>query len=266
MQSYNNSFKVMTFNLCRDWLLNRGNRAWAMRKDVITRIIENVGADVVGVQEMLPFMKEYISNNIPDYTMHGIGRTKEGEHTDILLKSTRAEIVRHETFWLSKHPERQSRAYYAVFPRICTVGEVEIKRCGRKVRVFNAHFDHVCAPARVLAVRTILHKMHQLQKINPMPCILMGDFNALPGSREMRILTENLHDYPDIHLTNVNPQNHSTYHGFMGGKGKLCLDYIFVSDGLAVQDYMIERFNNKGVYPSDHYPLLAILKFTQNIK
>ena len=46
----------------------------------------------------------------------------DNEHAAILLRNTDLDLVYNETFWLSKHPERSgSRAYFAMFPRICTV-------------------------------------------------------------------------------------------------------------------------------------------------
>ncbi len=265
--NYQTPFKILTFNLRRDGVFSRGARAWQSRHHLVSNLISSSGAAVVGVQEMLPHMKNDIGNTLANYSMYGHGRSDGGEHTDILVKNADADLLFHETFWLSKNPKKKSRAYYSFFPRICTVGEVEIKSSGRRVRVFNAHFDHICAPARVLGIYTILHRLHKLQQINPMPSIIMGDFNAGPNSHAIRILRENLHGYSDINLTDAyNAINHgvaphNTYHGFGGKSGKMRLDYIFVTDGLEVENCEIDRYNNDGIYPSDHYPMLATLRF-----
>ena len=81
-------------------------------------------------------------------------------------------------------------------PRICTVAEIRLRDSGRCIRVFNTHFDHISGPARNLAARIILQYMQELDLREPMPKLLMGDLNASYDSRCVRILRENLHQYP----------------------------------------------------------------------
>ena len=260
------AIKVVSFNLKRDSVL-AGVHRWKYRRELVTRLIEESGAAVVGVQELLPSMKEDIRRRLREYSVFGLGRTKrmDNEHAAILLRNTDLNLVYNETFWLSKHPERSgSRAYFAMFPRICTVCEAYSRKLSRKIRVFNTHFDHVCGPARTLGVNIILEYMHRMNQKEKLPTILMGDLNAHPGSKPIRVLTENLHAYPDIHLTSIYAGSngagiHNTYHGFKGRiKGKP-IDYIFVSDEFVVEEVFLDTSNSEGRYPSDHYPLVAVL-------
>ena len=74
-----------------------------------------------------------------------------------------------------------------------------------------------------------------------LPTILMGDMNAGPDSAAIRLLRNNLHDYPDIHLQSIydslDPSGiFGTYHGFKGRKGKSPIDYIFFTEEFQVEN------------------------------
>ena len=259
--------KIASFNLKHDSLFCRENR-WEQRRELITEIIQQSGAAIIGVQEMMPFMREDLRLRLTEYEILGVGRTKRltNEQSAVLLRQNSARAESVYTFWLSKHPDRQgSRAYYAMFPRICTVCEVYIEEWRCKIRVFNTHFDHICAPARTLSVRLILETMHRLNQRERLPILLMGDLNAGPHSKAIRILSENLHNYPDIHLTDLYKTPcaadiHSTYHGFHGKGRRIPIDYIFISDELRIREAYVNTVQADGQFPSDHYPLVAWLE------
>lgn len=269
--SENNMFRVITFNLRRDGLFHRKCNSWLERRQRVANLIMRSDAAVVGVQELMPQMREDVRSILEGYSIFGMGRSGEamGEHSDIMIKNDVFDILRHDTFWLSKRPsEIASRAYFSFFPRICTVGEIYLRGTNKKVRVFNTHFDHICGPARTLGVYTILGYLNRMQEIDPMPSIIMGDLNAKPGSHPIQIMRNNLHGFDNISLTDAYAychENHSmeyTYHGFSGKKGRRLLDYIFVTDGLQVVESHIDQTNDGGLYPSDHYPLMATLRFS----
>ena len=82
-------------------------------------------------------------------------------------------------------------------------------------------------------------------------------------------LSENLHEYPDVHLTNIwqfveNAGDSGTYHGFKGRIKGRRIDYIFVSDEFEVEEAYVDRTNFDGRYPSDHYPLVAVLRLKES--
>lgn len=269
--------KIISFNLRADFKHDRHNR-WEYRREYAARLIQESGASIIGVQELLPNMRQDIEGLLQNYTVLGQGRyngTKDAgdEHSDIIIKDTDAAADTFRTFWLSKKSEDDvSRAYWAFFPRICTVAEVYIKQLDQTVRVFNTHFDHICGMARVLGVNIILRTMSELNRQRRLPTILMGDLNAGPKSKPIRILRENLHSYDNIRLTDVysvcKETVKNTHHGF--GKGGLVswvidrapIDYIFVSEEFSIVDVCVDRSNENGRFPSDHFPLMATLKLT----
>ncbi len=272
MSQTSHTLTVATFNLKSDQKHARRHR-WSDRKYAAAQMILQSGAAIIGVQELLPKMKEDVQTLLRNYSVLGEGRYSGAkpsldEHSDIIVQNQRFTVSYHTTFWLSKTPLQQaSRAYFSIFPRICTVAEMMEKNTGKRIRVFNTHFDHICFPARVLGVRLILQYMSCFNQTDPLPTILMGDFNAKSNSRPLQILRNNLHSYSNVHLNDVYAAIDAhllsnTYHGFKAKEkaGASPIDYIFVSDEFEVVDVRIQTDKVNGEFPSDHYPILATLK------
>lgn len=262
--------KVVSFNLRRDFGPQRKNR-WETRKELAARMISESDAAIIGVQEFLPRMRQDLKEMLEGYSIFGKGRLSgknpnNDEHSDIIIKNNDVEVASCHTFWLSKHPDVPSRAYFAVYPRICTVAEVKMKKSGRRIRVFNTHFDHVSPLARTFGAKLILEQIHRFNQTDPLPTIVMGDFNASPNSKAVRLMRKNLMNYKDVRLQDIygflDQLIGNTYHGF---KGKITqkfkpIDYIFVSDDFEVVTASVNTQSYDGAYPSDHYPISAVLR------
>ena len=262
--------KVVSFNLRRDFGPQRKNR-WETRKELAAKVIEQSNAEIIGVQEFLPNMRKDLKELLDGYSIFGRGRLSgkkpnNDEHSDIIIKNDQVEGSRCRTFWLSKKPETPSRAMFAVYPRICTVAEVKLKKSGRRLRVFNTHFDHVSPLARSFGAKLILEQIHNANQTDPLPTIVMGDFNAKPNSKAVRMMRENLSGYQDVRLQDIYDSVEqligNTYHGF---KGKIKqkfkpIDYIFVSDDFEIVNASVDTSSFDGAYPSDHYPISATLR------
>lgn len=265
--------KVVSFNLRRDFGPQRRNR-WDTRKEIAARLIQDSGAAIIGVQESLPKMRQDLHTLLRDYSIFGRGRLdgakpKNDEHSDIILKNKEVELTSCKTFWISKSPDCPSRSFFAVFPRICTVAEVRIKKNGERIRVFNTHFDHISALARTMGVKMILEQINQLNQSDPLPTIVMGDFNARPSSYAVRYIREKMYSYTNVHLNDIYDRLDqlvgNTYHGFKGKvKQKFApIDYIFVSDEFEIVNATVDTSNVNGLYPSDHYPVMATLRLKE---
>ena len=267
-------FTIVSFNLKGNAKNNPSQRknAWTKRKESVCALIRESGASIIGVQELLPVMKQDLKQLLPEYRILGWGRfhrteRRSNEHSDILFRQAELQVRFHKTFWLSKKPDAISRAYFAFFPRICTVAEVTLIQSGQTIRVFNTHLDHICSMARTLAVRTILEVMHQYNSIEPLPTILMGDFNASPKSKPVQILRQHLYPFDEIQLQDVYQhldieQVKNTFHGFHGKVKRRGhpIDYVFVSQEFEIEKVQIYTQPIYDRYPSDHYPLIVTLR------
>lgn len=271
--------KLISFNLKRDFGIPfKRTHLWRQRKELAARVIRDSGAAIIGVQELSPSMRSDVSNLLEDcYSVLGFGRfsgcrrEKDDEHSDIIVKNDDASVQLVKTFWLSKSPEKLSRAYYAMFPRICTVAEIYLNAIGRSVRVFNTHLDHVCGVARVLGVEVILEYMGRFQQERPMPTVLMGDLNCKPGSKPIAMLRTQVMEHAGMRLQDVysvlpEQARFNTLHNFSGKikSGARQIDYIFVSEDFEILETKILTEPVDGLYPSDHYPLMTMVRLRDN--
>jgi endonuclease/exonuclease/phosphatase family metal-dependent hydrolase len=103
---------------------------------------------------------------------------------------------------------------------------------------------------RTKGVRALIHSL--AEDVAGMPVILAGDFNTVPGSRTIRRMGNLFHDvlWPGAaYLT-------GTYHKIAFPIAPR-IDYIFVSDGLAVDRARVIQQS-----AGDHYPVVAWLRLT----
>ena len=252
--------KVVTFNLRRD-LPPFAHRRLLERMDSILEFFRRQSPDLAGTQELTWDGLSLLGRLLPEYGILGEGRGggRRGEYCAIFYRKDRLTPLKEGTFWLSSNPRRKgSRGYLALTPRICTWGIFSDKQ-GRHFGIFNTHLDHLSPPARRQGIQVILSRIAR-EKTGEV--ILMGDFNARPGSGALRLLSrENCRVFAQDSFTALlhrDGKPGGTYHGLIGVK-KEPIDYIFVSQGLSIQKAWVDRSLYSARYPSDHYPLIACI-------
>ncbi|MGL4362941.1 MAG: endonuclease/exonuclease/phosphatase family protein [Cellulosilyticaceae bacterium] len=257
--------KIMTFNMKRNYIPNCF-RNFNKRRTIIEEIIKKYEPDIIGTQELTNKMIHDLKNIFKGkYECIGMGRDggEKGEHAAIFYKKETFEVDTHYTFWLSRTPDVPSRGWLAFFPRICTSCELKLKdNKDQHIKIYNTHLDHISYLARIKGLELIMKKMENDQKNENMPMILMGDFNAKPNSKTMKwwqkylINQERFKIYDAfMHMENVILRR--SYHGYNGKKEGSPIDYIFASEQFQMQKIEICRDQVNGLYPSDHYPILA---------
>ncbi|MBK9336338.1 MAG: endonuclease/exonuclease/phosphatase family protein [Lewinellaceae bacterium] len=249
---------LLTYNIRFDNPAD-GDDAWPKRRSFLARQIRFHAPDVFGIQEGLKHQLDYLQEQLPGYAYVGVGRDdgrEAGEYTALFYRTDRFRVVESGTFWLSETPDTVSRGWDAALPRICTSALLEDTAAGRKIRVFNTHFDHIGQAARRASAELILQKIRE-QNSAGHPVVLLGDFNAGPGSDPIRVITGELHD------TRYRSQEPAfgptgTFNGFRFKEPvELCIDYVFVSPDLSVQKFAVLSDSRDCHYPSDHLPVLV---------
>lgn len=232
---------VMSYNI-RYGTAPDGEHAWPKRRRLAIGVVEDRRPDIVGMQEVLEFQRREFLDALPGYEAVGRGRDADGggEQSCILYRADRLTLRAHGTFWLSESPDvAGSKSWDAALPRICTWAEFEFR--GRRFTVYNTHFDHRGATARLESARMLAARVRG-------PAIVTGDFNN-PPMREFAAWTDALAGTTG-----------GTFHGFRGGDGGERIDGIFV-EGFGVVEAAIVRDAYEGRYPSDHYPVTARVRF-----
>ena len=193
----------------------------------------------------------------------------------ILFRGDRIEAVGHGTFWLSDTPETAgSTTWGNKVVRICTWALLRDKPTGRKFYVYNTHFDHVVQPSRERSARLIARRIAG-RGHRDAPFVLMGDFNAAEDNPLVRYLKGKRVKLDGGKGTEAAPipvvdsfrviepkaTEVCTAHTFTGRTEGRKIDYLFVPPGVKVEAASIDRFQQDGLFPSDHYPVTATLVF-----
>ncbi|MGB7394962.1 MAG: endonuclease/exonuclease/phosphatase family protein [Pricia sp.] len=258
--SYGQEIKMMTYNIKYDNVNDTVNN-WNDRRESLVELIEHYGPSFIGIQEALRHQVVYIDSILTHFSYIGIGREDgklKGEYSEIHYDSTKYKVLENHTFWLSETPDKPSVGWDAALERICTSGLFENRASGKKLWVFNTHFDHKGDAARAESAKLIIEKIKEVNTEN-LPVVLMGDLNLTPDQQPIQRIQNYMEDGKKITKTPFYGPT-GTFNGF---DRNLVLDrridYIFVK-GLDVRSYMHidDRMqNNKHI--SDHLPVLITL-------
>jgi endonuclease/exonuclease/phosphatase family metal-dependent hydrolase len=255
--------KIMSFNIRYDNKWDTEN-SWELRKNKISKLIENYKPSIIATQEGLYNQVTFLDSALTDYTYIGIGREDgktKGEFCAIFYNTKKYKVIKQSTFWLSDTPNKVSVGWDAALERISTYALFENLETQEQTYIFNAHFDHQGKTAQENSARLILKKIRAINKEN-LPVILMGDLNVTPEEKTITILKEELKDA--ISLTSspfYGPKG--TFNAFKNGPVTKRIDYCFVKNiDILSYSHIDDRLDNDK-HISDHYPVLVEIEETK---
>lgn len=246
---------VMSYNV---YIKGSGEKSPENRTDEVVANIRKYNPDSFGLQEADEGWMERLPAELTEYAHVGIGRNSDnggGEASPVFYKKDKYELVDSGTFWLSKTPEKASKAWDAMFKRICTYAVLKDKQTGFTYAHFNAHFDHMGIIARNESVAVVAAKIAEIAP--NIPVVFSGDLNDNEETdMYSRVLESGLRDTKKIAATAV---GNTTYHGYSDLLTKeLPIDFIFVNDfAKSVESYTVDTEQINGIYPSDHHPVIS---------
>ena len=257
------SATVATFNIR---YANPGDApdTWENRRAVVANLIRFHEFDIVGIQEGLHRQVMDLAGLLPSHDFVGVGRDdgkEEGEYSAIFYNKERFGVLQTETFWLAPDTSYPNKGWDAALPRICTWAKMEDKVAGKTFFVFNTHFDHRGVEARNQSAQLILDK---IQEINPdgMPVLLTGDFNVGQETAAYQLLKSAPGMKDTFDAAGMVYANNGTTNGFdTSTSTERIIDHIFVSEAITVKKYGILTDTYHGRYPSDHFPVMAVISW-----
>lgn len=254
-------FKVMTYNIKYDNVKDSINN-WNDRKAPMVQLLKKHSPSFIGMQEVLYRQLDYLNESLTTYDYIGVGRDdgkQKGEFSPILFNTRKFELIRENTFWLSKTPDKVSVGWDAAMERICTYGLFKDKASEAKIWVFNTHFDHIGVKAREKSVKLILKKIKEINT-EKLPIILMGDFNLGPEEKPIHLLQKKTDDALTLSKSSLEGPK-GTFNGFdMDDPMDRRIDYIFTK-GFTIESYRhIDERLNSGKHISDHLPVLTSIQ------
>ncbi len=260
------SLDVMSFNI-RYGTARDGDNSWELRRRAVVDVIETYSPEVLGVQEALRFQLDELAEAMPRYKEIGVGRAdgvEAGEYAAILVDRSRLEVLDEGTFWFSDTPETPgSTSWGNDIPRICTWARVRERASERSFYVYNVHWDHRSQPSRERGAELLLRRIAQRSSPED-PVLVTGDFNAGESNAAFkRLLDDDAVRFTDTFRTlNEEATGVGTFNGFEGETNGEKIDAILASDGWEVLASEIVRDAPGGRYPSDHFPVVARVRFS----
>lgn len=225
--------KIMSFNTqhCLNFLEQK------VDYDIMARAIEDVGADIVGLNEMYDegsafgAQTQKLSEKCSlknHYFAKACELDNEGTYGNGFL--SRYKIVEARTILI---PDPEPRAYNGYYETRCVLKA----RLENGYTVLVVHFG-LNPDEQENAVKTILEHLENEK------CILMGDFNITPDNPLLAPIKERMRD-TSIGFCENKPS-------FPSDKPKIKIDYIFVSPDIEVVSADIPK-----IIASDHRPHIA---------
>ncbi len=255
---------LMTSNVCC-W--NDSNFTDTEPQNAICRRLPRMKAlykkympDLIGAQEVTMTWKNYLTEAMSEYGIVGEPREAiiDPEHTAILYKKERFELLETKTFALSESGEFGSLGWGEEYPRICTYAILKDKESGDRLAFFNSHLA-LRDEARCENLKLIFEHIKKFD----LPTLLTGDFNTSETSAPYKLCIDTIFD--DTKYIAKDSDSGYTYHNYDDEKytGRLKdspIDYCMCSKGdFEVESYKIVRDKMDGLPVSDHYPVIAKL-------
>ena len=253
--------KVMSFNI-RYGLADDGENHWNKRRSLALARIRAFKPDLLGLQECRDDAQaDFVRANLPDYNFLGIHREGPGdtalEMAPLLFRQPAFRLLETGCFWLSETPEIPgSMSWGAAYPRTVSWARLACQPEGAVLTYVNTHFDY--EPGAIDGDAQCLR--HWIDRQSPQtPLIITGDFNADKDSCAYRLLTgrEGLTDV--FGQLRSQKEDEATFHAFGRKEEMAPIDWILVSGHFRVLDAQIDRTRAGALFPSDHYPVTAVL-------
>lgn len=257
------TLNVATFNLRMDTPRD-GKNAWPNRKEMVKGLIRFHDFDICGTQEGFKHQLEGILE-LANYGYVGVGRDDgkdAGEHSAILYKKDRFEVIEKGDFWFSETPDVPSKGWDATCcNRICSWARFKDKKSGKAFFVFNVHYDHRGRVARKNSSLLLLEKIRSIA--GGLPVFCTGDFNAKPEDEPIQIIYNDGKLKDSYQIIRQPPYGTiGTFNAFdLHAPMKDRIDYIWVTDEITVYKYGVLNEQQYGRFPSDHFPVMIRAAF-----
>ncbi len=232
-------FRIATYNVHKGRGLDGRTRV-----ERIGRVLEEVDADIVALQEVVSLEGSSVEDHQASYLatrlgyVHAIGETRKyrgGIYGNVTLSRYDFGVVRHMDLSV---PRREERG----------VLRTDIKLGRSVLHIFNVHLGTGHRERRTQAVRLVDQDLLTALDISG-PRIVLGDFNEWTHGLVTRRLSA------EFHLTDLRDRLPRT-RSYPAILPLLNLDHIYFDHQLEIDNAWFHR-NRLSLTASDHLPLVA---------
>ena len=256
--------RACSFNLRGVMKKDTGTRNWEHRKTIVANFIKKHDIDIIGTQESAVKQFPAFNEQLPDYAYFGessLGKDDGRVINLIIYKKNKYKLHENATLWLAPTPNKKTKILDSAEPRTVNYGKFSDNKTGRIFYVFSTHLDHKGKKAKRAQAKYLMKTIRNITQ--GAPFVLVGDFNSGDNSNVIKYIKsqQGILDSRDISKAEpINmPHTHNKFvgHSEKGDKNAKRIDFMFLSNPSVVKTYEVSNYNENGVYPSDHYPVLC---------
>jgi endonuclease/exonuclease/phosphatase family metal-dependent hydrolase len=258
--------RLMSFNIRLDTPAD-GPNAWPFRRDFVAGQIAVLRPDILGLQEVVANQKRDLETALPGYVFLGVARDDgmaAGEFSNLAIARAAFKVLESGTFWLSATPDRPSLGWDASYRRVVTWAHLRRRTGSQSILALNSHWDNNGRQARLESARLIRQWIASHRRKGE-ALVVMGDFNAQPGSPELLALAPGNPGDETLSDTSRAPSigSRGSFNGFDAHpeakqpETSLTIDHIFTSPDLEAQRHAVVSWTADGKVASDHFAVMA---------
>ncbi len=291
------AFTVMSFNI-KGAFYEDGANNWPFRAALNVATIKAHDPDLIGFQELQSGNQETYATELPGYEVElGAETARENQsghhyYCAIYWKAARFEAFERGHFFLNETPDRYALDWGVTQGRTVNWVKLLDKVTGRRLLHLNSHLPHDSELGRANSAYLIVRRLPDLLT-DVDAAFMTADFNArahlledvwlarLPV-REREFIQERPHwmentqvydtfqaaGFRDLWLEAGNQDGpaHNTFHGMTGDQFPhigMRIDWILCKDihyAYRVHSSRIVRDAQPPLFPSDHYPVVAVVE------
>ena len=236
---------------------------WNRRRASTSQVLRSLDADIIAFQEMESFRRgddgsvnlarDDLLDALPDHAASASGDWRYFPSTQpIFYRRDRLRLLDQGWFFFSDTPDViYSRTFDDTWPAFASWSWLEDRATARRLRVVNLHLDFRSGENRLKSARLVADRIASWLEAGE-HVVIAGDLNVLANSRTTDILRE-----AGLSLT---PVRGSSFHANRGLNLFGPIDHILHDCRTALTDQPVAiRARPDGIWPSDHYPVLAQL-------
>lgn len=240
-----------------------GPHSWPHRKDYLARTLLKHAPDIIATQEGRIKQLNELKESLASFEMVEGHRSWIGErmYPTLFIKKGIFEYLNSGDIWLSETPDiAGSLSFESTFPRLMTWAKLQIKDANTNLLVVNCHLDHIKPQTRQEQIKVLIHEVKKIWD-QQSALIIMGDFNDSPQSLVREIMTQEIDGLQDAWKI-FNAVEETSHHSFTGEmQNGSRIDWIMIDKKVTVLSSQMDKCSEKGIYPTDHYPIICKVSF-----